>query len=315
MSPGVRDFFARKFSLKSNSSERDFLESYRVVLFGQYASMDPKVANPQAEAEARRVISMPKQEIKWEDLYGLELAMLKLRPADELRRVAWVLRNEYRELATADEWSDYVASNPPQAGPAAPAAEPGMEAPDLRADLIRLQEEIHWRYVVLWAMENFRTSVIVWSWVGGLGALVAFALIGLLGNHYMPNDFVAWKIVTMVALAGVGGGLTSTLRRIQQVSWSGNADTDIAKLGGNLSVYLSPLLGGISAILLLFLLAGKLLDGTFFPAVNFGDSVHGCLSGIAGVDMAKLVVWSYIAGFAERFVPDNLARIAGEASK
>ncbi len=314
METTARNFFARKFSVKNNSSEQDFLESYRTVLFGQYASLSRKIGDTAAESEAQRVLQIPPKMIEWEDLYSLELAMLRQLPADELRRQAWALRNEYQELAAADEWSDYVASKPPEFGTTAPGvALPADESP-LRADLVRLQQEIHWRYIVLWAFEDYRRSVTILSWFGGILAMLAFIVLGALASWLRPSHAFEWKLLSLVGSLGVLGGLTSTMRRIQKLTWSGNADTDIAKLGGSLSVYLSPCLGGIFATLLFFLFAGKLVDGSFFPNIAWATSMHDGLASMSGLDFAKLLVWSFIAGFAEQLVPDNLARLAGEKS-
>jgi hypothetical protein len=312
MKSNLRNFLSRKLSIKNNGSEQDFLESYRTVLFGQFASMSRKIADSSAEAEAQRVIHMLPDQIQWEDLYSLELAMLRLQPADELRRQAWSLRNEYEEIAASDEWDDYKASNPPEFGGPSGVVVPVADEAPLRADLVRLQQEIHWRYIVMWAFEDYRSSVTLWSWFGGLIAVIVFTALGLIGNRLWPVHSFEWKLLSLVGALGVMGGLTSTLRRIQKLSWSGNADTDIAKLGGSLSVYLSPCLGGVFAVLLFFLIAGKLMDGSFFPTLNLGDCVHDGLACPSGADFAKLVVWSFVAGFAEQLVPDNLARLAGE---
>ena len=316
MNSSWRDYLSRKMAAKSVSPEQDFLESYQTILSGQYASMEERmVANTAAKEEAERVLAIPAGKIEWEDLYDLELAIIRLQPADELRRQAWSLRNEYHEIAAKDEWDEYVNSNPPEYDLLAAAVGAPVDEAPLRADLVRIQQEIHWRYIVLWAIERFRSSVTLWSWFGALIAIFIFGALGKVGIRVWPTRSFEWEMLSLVGALGVLGGLTSTLRRIEKLTWGGNVDTDIAKIGGNLSVYLSPCLGGVFAVLLFFLIAGKLVGGDFFPHINLGACIHDGLACPSGEDFAKLVVWSFIAGFAEQLIPDNLARLAGEASE
>ena len=78
---------------------------------------------------------------------------------------------------------------------------------------------------------------------------------------------------------------------------------------------LLPMIVGIFVLLILFLLfAGGLLEGTLFPKVNMDIlKCHANVAPLDGANLAKLFVWSFIAGFAEKLVPDRLQRIAAGA--
>jgi hypothetical protein len=98
------------------------------------------------------------------------------------------------------------------------------------------------------------------------------------------------------------------------------------------------LYGMIGAIIFYFVLRGRLLGGSFFPdlsQISMGEQVvwKAGADGIAIVkegsrlapsgltilaptpDLAKLLVWSFVAGFSERLVPDTLERTEAQAQK
>ncbi len=90
-------------------------------------------------------------------------------------------------------------------------------------------------------------------------------------------------------------------------------EMDVLYSPGALSVRL--LVGAIGAFILFFLMMSDLLSGEAFPdGQKFAVWVQGFRDGQQQdvvplqptVDFAKLVVWSVLAGFFERFVPDRL---------
>jgi hypothetical protein len=64
------------------------------------------------------------------------------------------------------------------------------------------------------------------------------------------------------------------------------------------------------------LFASGLLKGSLFPAVDisvhapFDRNVH-----MTSEDLGRLLIWCFIAGFAERFVPDTLDRLVSRSIK
>lgn len=118
-----------------------------------------------------------------------------------------------------------------------------------------------------------------------------------------------WQIVLFVIASGAIGGLISMLRRMQSSSTATVGLLDSIALDvGQLSVILSPLYGAIFAVVLYFIFMGQLFDLGLngvkpFPTMG----ADGMISTYS--DFAKLMVWAFIAGFAEQFVPDVLDRL------
>jgi hypothetical protein len=82
-----------------------------------------------------------------------------------------------------------------------------------------------------------------------------------------------------------------------------------------------PLIGAIAAVTLYLIFAAGLVTGTMFPefhlsplnprADDFDNFVQNWQP-VLPTDYAKAIVWGFIAGFSERFVPDILNRLSSK---
>lgn len=113
----------------------------------------------------------------------------------------------------------------------------------------------------------------------------------------------------MVALLGAIGGLMSIQRRIAGLPCQGDTFVDSVTMDDvRTAIWLAPVSGAAFGLLLLLLFASALLRGTIFPDFRL-DGVVLVAQGVPGVELTKLFVWSFLAGFAERLVPDALDRL------
>jgi hypothetical protein len=379
-----------------NRLDREFRQSYFKQLVGQFNTLGDAVKNPEARKLGEQIAAQKPESVDWDDIYQLELAIIKLEPEANLRRRAWALRSEYKKIAPKDyEQYDNDKSKPPDA-----------ETSDielLRADLVRVQEELNWHYTVLWVQESFRSLLLTRTTKRTGLYILSYILVGLavclgtfLSGTFLPdltrgnvdtsmhdgttnaapsgtrgagdtnaatsvlvgsqwgtnrvigatNDVnstahlqdasvdqgktISWQrgrdaltkmfpvfgTYWLVVFFGTLGALISMLRRIQGMSLDGNSDMNLVQLErSSTSIYYSPLLGAVFALLLLFLFMSGLVSGSLFPSSShYGDHTFlGCVpSGC--VDLAKLVIWSFIAGFAETLVPDALDKLQSEST-
>ena len=110
--------------------------------------------------------------------------------------------------------------------------------------------------------------------------------------------------------AGVIGGFVGLQRRLKRMS-----DGDLELMANSwVYIWLSPLVGGVLAVVLYILFVSGLLRGHLFPEFNGEATVDR--SGFAvlfnvegtGRDYAKMLFWSFVAGFSERFVTDIISK-------
>jgi hypothetical protein len=133
-------------------------------------------------------------------------------------------------------------------------------------------------------------------------------------------------IFMVVVMAGTVGAFFSSLQRLYDFKQLPQIlyDKRLGSEYGSLFVYslVPPLVGGIAAAVLYLIFAGGMLSGAFFPAFNCkqGDcadfaTLLADYGPAQAVDYAKAILWGFLAGFAERMVPNLLNHFAHDADK
>lgn len=142
-----------------------------------------------------------------------------------------------------------------------------------------------------------------------------FLTIGLLNS-------TATALVAVVA-AGALGGFISALRRLYvfQRVFPVNFFKKWHQVNLYLVIYslIPSVVGAIAAVTLYLIFAAGLMRGDMFPSFDLSplnpraDAFENFVwnwQPTAPTDYAKALVWSFVSGFSERFVPDLLTRFS-----
>jgi len=144
---------------------------------------------------------------------------------------------------------------------------------------------------------------------------VAIGLAIVLGSFYLGQTLVS--AVVLVMMMGALGGFLSVQQRIAKISTEEDPILTMFQLQrGLFAVRLAPLTGALCALVLFLIFQAKLLTGVIFPEMtgfNFQLGQIHVPSWTADTkliaEFAKMLVWCFVAGFAERFVPDTLDKL------
>ena len=379
-------------------------------LYSEFLALKFQITHPDVltlfdSIHERRV----QRELTWSDIYAFDLALVDVRPLENLIRKAYDARAKYRSIAGQKEYDEYLASRPPDLAaillrpdalksandqnlitspPVSPPVilSPPAEEPAesdvlqngeivqrlLRADIRYLLNKFYLYYAMLPLRECLRDqltsqavrvtvlSFIVFGVLVALGLGAGRSLLRYYWNYELRIDSFVLTIAAIVFF-GILGGCVSMLQRIQSVPTEGDALFNLAAIAnGWRGLSLSPLYGGIFAILLFIMFSAGILQGTVFPkiATAAGSEILVNVQTTAssppasganpqalpeaspsptttpsdtqktgilqlkdfltrtgpqdGVSFALLIIWSFIAGFAERFVPDTLNRLVAK---
>ncbi len=122
-------------------------------------------------------------------------------------------------------------------------------------------------------------------------------------------------LVSIVFVAGLVGGFVSIQQRLPSIEMG-----ELKSLSRSVSsILLIPINGGIFAIVLMLIFLAGIMEGAMFPTFEHVKIDHAKpvesyfkwfseTSPKAGSDIAKLLFWSFVAGFSERFVPQIIRR-------
>jgi hypothetical protein len=252
------------------------------------------------------------EDLTWGDVFLLENIVFSLQPPDVVDRNAWIIRERFREISCPSVYEKYTNSHPPV----------DSDTPEklalLKADMTRVLDILHWYYSLIPIRERIRKSLTISCLL--LVLLYTFLLGGIL---YWCNSYHASFVATMICVVYCGtiGGFVSSQRRMQSIPTEGDPLISVFGLdNAGYYLWLSPLLGAIFAVLLALMFIGGILKGTIFPefvsstgkaGLPFFDFTWNTLPKISD-DYGKLFVWTFIAGFAERLVPDSIDRLTSK---
>gem|GEM_PF-3177507 len=248
--------------------------------------------------------------ITWSDVFTLETAYLYAIHDDRLQSELLLFRGRYSDVAGTDAFTAYAKT--------VPADVTTMDVRQLRAELMTLAERLRYLFTFIPPRESTR------NWLAGIAGLWTLAAAGMGGLAYslFKGQIPVFWVVFFI---GEMGGFLSVQHRLQKIDVGDPLFRELQLSSGKFSIIVvAPIIGSFFAVLLYFLFVAGLLQGGFFPtftpfeqpkntSVSLTDFLtHGVPASVG--DWGKLLVWSFIAGFAERFVPGVLARFSGESS-
>lgn len=202
-----------------------------------------------------------------------------------------------------------------------------------RAAATAFLEEMYTRYAKRWAERDKREEVSGRLKNTGLWLAFGVVVLGLVVALFRPvlgnalsaltepvrQALIDYSAFLVVLFFGILGAYSSRLFRyskdMQELRWR---EMDLVYSRGALAVRL--MVGAIAAVILYFLMLGRILDGPLFLEGDF-ELWRAHTDGTLLVPLrptenfARLVVWSILAGFFERFVPDRMKDVAKLATE
>lgn len=161
-------------------------------------------------------------------------------------------------------------------------------------------------------------------------------------------ELVPWT--TLIFMAGTVDGVMNNFRRIQKLSSAKLKDSsEMSERLVTIQIYISPFVGGVFAMVLYAIFMAGLVQGSLFPAfrqtplpqpsiiaagglatndtptpqiapqrpqafTTFGDFTKNSIPATYA-DMAKALVWAFIAGFSEGLVPNFISKLTKDAGQ
>jgi len=154
---------------------------------------------------------------------------------------------------------------------------------------------------------------------------ISIALVLVVGAMTSAAFLAKFAIIpyeAMIFVSGTVGGVVNSFLRVQRLATSGmRSDDPVTQRLIITQIYVSPFVGGIFAFVLYIIFMADFVQGPFFPAFESGEQPYTSFSDFALLfvpktngDVAKAIIWAFIAGFSEGLVPNFISKITNDST-
>ena len=235
--------------------------------------------------------------LTWDALYEAEQRLIASMPDEEISAEAT------RRFVEAEKFQVPSLAAINEAYKAARDDEPMKRAAQFRV----LLDDLQWKYAKRRLDRATRTRAArALNVVGTLLVLLTVAFLAWLSLR-SPTDVGALHQILMVVIFGLVGAFFS--RMIAFHSQAETLDYDRIVSAFQMRYILIRLtIGVVGALVFYFLIVGGLIGGELFPKITATLKAFE-------IPFAKVVFWSFLAGFSERLVPSTLERLDTQAQQ
>ncbi len=143
-------------------------------------------------------------------------------------------------------------------------------------------------------------------------AIVAFG--GFVAVLFAARFQYYSDVVMAIFFSGSVGAVVNNYFRLSKIASRAKAlETDLTRPNITLQIWVSLFLSGILGFVAYGLFLSGMLQGELFPRFNGLDGEYKDLTQLlrmvlpkTNLDAAKALIWAFVAGFSERFVPNVL---------
>lgn len=235
------------------------------------------------------------------DAITLQRICVPFLPPDLLKLRADCMRRRFVALVGVDESLALLATRPTDKPPA---------IDELRAELDFILGEFLYVYLVTPLRHLARGRMLRYCLRPFLAIATLLVIFGgLVAWHEgRPDRFAT---LALVPVFGSLGAMISLQQRLESMPNKGDAlRYSIALDSGHSTLWTTSIAGSVFAVVINLVFLAGMIEGDMFPSF---DHLHGLRNSSPDskplAEIALMLIWSFISGFAERLVPDTITRL------
>jgi hypothetical protein len=151
-----------------------------------------------------------------------------------------------------------------------------------------------------------------------LNSYILLFVLTVTNFNHGKREFLELPILYLCLFTGIVGGFLGITYRLPRIS-----NTNLQLLSSSwFALCVSPISGGFFALVLYLLFVAGMVQGPLFPTFQNSEYANSkTFSSFLDTplatyqDMAKIIFWSFVAGYSERFVQNLIVRVTEKSSE